>query len=138
MAAKFQFSIRFLLLLSAVVGLTVASYLWRPSMYSLAARGALTVIIASLLIVASIFSMGAKRAFLIGAAVPPVLAAFVCALVALQLAVAYRSLGASVDQQIEQVANILRFNVAYWCFAPVNGAICALAYWLLHRNELPK
>lgn len=135
MPDRFQFSVRFLLLLTALVSLTIAVFAWKPSLYSLAARAGLTIVIASLAVLASVFAEGTRRAFWIGVAVPTVLAVLAYGQGGLQIAHAYRALGAHFDQQVQVIAEVLRSSVVLWTFAPINGLLCAMAYRLLGHGR---
>jgi hypothetical protein len=76
MQDRFQFSLRSLLLLTALVAASLTPFLSTVSIASLSARIAVAGFLASLAIIASASTSGINRAFWIGVAFPVRLSAF--------------------------------------------------------------
>jgi hypothetical protein len=136
---RFQFSVRCVLLVTALVALSLASTLWKPTWVSVAVRAAFVIFIASLPILATAFSKGANKAFWIGVAVPAMLSALICAIIAVQIGqiptTAMRNMH-DMDVRLPIVVNGLNASFALCALAPINGLLCALTYRMLRlRNR---
>jgi hypothetical protein len=141
MQDSFQFSIRSLLLVTALVAASVAPFLWSPSLASYSARIALAIFLASLAIVASVPVSGINHAFWIGISLPMTISALVAGTFTVNmmmwspvsLSEFFRTFDSPAVSNPWRSAPFLRMlNVlpAFWCFAPINGILCALGYRL--------
>jgi hypothetical protein len=125
MAGRFQFSIRFLLVMTTFVALAVLGLSAKSSGLAIAVVFALSVIFASVSIMAYTLASGTLKAFWLGVAVPAGIEAIGAALL---LALVFR--GSTVDfMEDSYTTSSLRITASIlWCFAPINGAVCALVY----------
>jgi len=146
---RFQFSIRSLLMLTALVAVSLAMHLWRPPFDSLSAGVVVGTIFTKLVvgivlmppaIVASVFSKGVTKAFWIGTAATLTACAFACATVAFNFAMVWKPLAPNPwNPSILVYAGALDVAPVFWCFAPINGLLSALAYRFIwpRRGSLP-
>lgn len=131
MAARFQFSIRLLLVATAAVAGAVAAISAEPSWQSLAGLECLTMFFATASVVAMRRTCGKVQTFWIGSAVG-FSVAVVCAGHVLPWFVPYQK-GVDVAELRDYsagAAQSLRLVLpAIWCMALVNGILAVLLQW---------
>jgi hypothetical protein len=126
---RFQFSIRSLLLLTALVAGTLAAFVSEPSQVGISARLACGILWASLVTVAAVFARGVSRAFWIGAAIPCAVGGILSTMFAVQLLAVYGGMAAN-----PMAVGYAQAILASWGFAPVNGLLCAVVYWIVRSG----
>ncbi len=114
-----QFSIRFLLVLTAAVGIGVSTV--RESREAAWAMNCLTVLFATGAIVAVVQSPGKMRTFWIGTTFPLALAAF-------------WAIAEIMDPQ-QYHTHLPCWKV--WCLAPINGLFAVALHWLFTPRPKP-
>jgi hypothetical protein len=93
---------------------------------------ALSVIYASISIMAYTLANGALKAFWLGIAVPTAIEAIAALLL---LALVFRGSRVEFTEDAYTTNSLRRIAAAVWCFAPINGLLCALAYRLLWTRQ---
>lgn len=121
-AGKPQFSIRTMLVATAAVAAAMAAYRAEHTWQGRLAINGLTVLSATLAILAAIQTSGKLRAFWVGSALVLIITA----------ARAFEELD-ELGWFLSGAPNLQSETIAwmFWCAAPVNGLLAALLHWLI-------
>lgn len=138
MEARFQFSIRTILVATAAVAGAVAATNVKSGLVAVLAWGSIASFLCSLATIAATMTSGRLRAFWIGAAIPAtaavVFAVHVCSSIMVD-SLSYDSLDVDMEPYFRLCLLELRAGLPIvWCVALTNGAACVFAHWLIWQK----
>src|SRR5690348_6004514 len=126
--SRFQFSVRSVFVAIAMIAAGAGAATASSNLVAFLALNGLAALFCSVAIFSAAMSFRAARAFWVGAAIPTALAA-IFAVVNLYRASATFSVGI---RGVADFAEPLRVVLPIvWCFAILNGGICAVIHWLV-------
>ena len=135
--ARFQFSIRLMLVATAAVAAAVGAVTAEPSWLSLAVLEFLTIFFAAASVIVLRQATGNWRTFLIGVVVGHCMAVVAGGHVIPWFVPYQHGLNVSeLEDYAAGAAQSLRYILpAIWCAAPINGLLCVLIHWLIWPRE---
>lgn len=142
---RFQFSIRLMLAATAVVASAVWATDAKPSVSTLAIF-ALSMVFTSVSILAYTLTTGTLRTFWLGVMVPTGTQAIATVLL-LALVLRAHDGFESLSQDMSTALSLRNTAIIAWCFAPINGLVCAIVHRLFRspatrtsteKNQLSK
>lgn len=142
MTSRLQFSIRFLLVATAVVAGALAALCAGPSWKASAALCGLSVAFPTATVIPSKHSTGRLHAFLIGTSIVfglgPILAVTVAGMTAVIFFEQFRNGTVTMMEEYDWYSPPFKWCLsAIWCAAPINGVLAALVHWLFAPRRNP-
>ena len=144
MAARFQFSIRLLILVVTLVAVMLGVLLAKPSWPAGVCFILVALVLPAGFVAGAMFGRGWLQAFCAGALIPAFVAPYMLLLLGIATAsgrlIAAGTPGAPKWQQFAEALcqSDTKFILAvFWIAMLITGAICVLFRWLLDDNERP-
>jgi hypothetical protein len=132
--SRIQFSIRLLLVATAAIAAAVGAVAAEPSLWSMIAMTALSVIFLTVPVIACFETVGRCRAVWVGVALSLGLAAAptICMLAS---GISLMDEDTTIDWSSAAIDNIRYMDAGWWAFAPINGLIAVLIHWLFFERR---
>ncbi|HVX15117.1 MAG TPA: hypothetical protein VHC22_28250 [Pirellulales bacterium] len=135
---RVQFSLRLLLVATAVVAGATATVAAKPSLVSVISTLACAVLLFSVSTLAFMKTGGTPKAFWLGMAIPTGIAAVALVVSTRDFVwvASYSSALSAISDELARSRDADRLVAATaWCIAPINGALCAFIHWLIWPNR---